>query len=281
MQQKQLKKSNVGSLWSVNAFRIRPFESIMKKLVCLFAVLLFCSVCHAQDDSYRTIRFDASDGVSITADLYLAHADLNKPLIVLCHQAGWSRGEYREIAPKLNALGFNCIAIDQRSGGTINDVDNETLASARKAKKGTTFVDAKSDMIDTLRFVKGTLAHGKLILWGSSYSSALSLKIAGDESELVDGVLAFAPGEYFERFGQPADWIQSSARNIKVPAFVTSAKKEYDNWKSIYEAIPSEGKQKFIPSTAGNHGSRALWEQFDDHSAYWTEVKTFLSQFSK
>ena len=92
----------------------------MKTLCSLLIVILLCSASIAQDDSHSTIRFDASDGVSITADLYLAHADLNKPLIVLCHQAGWSRGEYREIAPKLNALGFNCIAIDQRSGGSIN-----------------------------------------------------------------------------------------------------------------------------------------------------------------
>ena len=251
----------------------------MKNFLSCLIVLIFSSVCFAQDEAYRTMRFDASDGVSITADLYLAHADLNKPLIVLCHQAGWSRGEYREIAPKLNALGFNCIAIDQRSGGAVNEVKNETLASAKGSGKKTTFVDAQQDMIDTLKFVKGTFAHGKLILWGSSYSAALALKTAGDEPDLVDGVLSFAPGEYFERFGQPADWIQTSASKIQVPAFITSAKKEYGAWKAIFESIPGDAKQKFIPTTAGNHGSRALWEQFDDHPAYWSEVKSFLNKF--
>jgi pimeloyl-ACP methyl ester carboxylesterase len=253
----------------------------MKNALCLLIVALLASAAVAQDDVHRTIRFDARDGVSITADLYIAHADLTKPMIVLCHQAGWSRGEYREIAPKLNELGFNCIAIDQRSGGAVNDVSNETLASAKRAKKGTTFVDARSDMIDTLKFVKGTFAHGKLILWGSSYSAALSLKIAGDETDLVDGVLAFAPGEYFERFGQPEDWVQSSASKIQDPAFVTSAKNEYEKWNAIFDAIPSDAKQKFVPTTKGNHGSRALWEKFDDNAAYWSEVKTFLSQFAE
>lgn len=251
----------------------------MKHVLCLLLTFLFASVSFAQDDVHRTIRFDASDGVSITADLYLAHADLNKPLVVLCHQANWSRGEYREIAPKLNELGFNCIAIDQRSGGGVNDVENETLANAKAAKKETGFVDAEQDIVDTLKFVKGTFGHGKLILWGSSYSAALSLKVAGDNGELVDGVLAFAPGEYFERFGKPSDWIQSSASKIQAPAFITSAKNEYGKWKAIYEAIPSDTKQNFVPSTKGNHGSRALWEQFDDHTAYWTEVQAFLKQF--
>ena len=253
----------------------------MQTLCSLLIVILLCSASIAQDDSHSTIRFDASDGVSITADLYLAHADLNKPLIVLCHQAGWSRGEYREIAPKLNALGFNCIAIDQRSGGSINGVDNETLASAKGLKKRTTFVDAQSDIVDALKFCQGTFAHGKLIVWGSSYSAALALKVAGDEADLVDGVLSFAPGEYFAKLGQPADWVQSSASKIQVPAFITSAKKEYGNWKAIYDAIPGGTKQKFVPATAGNHGSRALWEKFDDHGSYWASVKEFLSQFSE
>ena len=63
----------------------------------------------------------------------------NAPVLVLFHQAGWSRGEYREIAPKLNELGYICLAIDQRSGKGVNGVANgnvtdpyaiaETLAS--------------------------------------------------------------------------------------------------------------------------------------------------------
>ena len=35
----------------------------------------------------------------------------------------------------------------------------------------------------------------KVIIWGSSYSSALALKIAGDGRVKVDAVLSFAPGE--------------------------------------------------------------------------------------
>ena len=36
--------------------------------------------------------------------------------IVMFHQAGWSRGEYREIAPKLVAKGYRVLAVDQRAG---------------------------------------------------------------------------------------------------------------------------------------------------------------------
>jgi pimeloyl-ACP methyl ester carboxylesterase len=224
-------------------------------------------------------EFESVDGLKVTADSYANVKGENVPFIVLCHQAGWSRGEYREIAPKLNQLGFNCVAIDQRSGGEVNEVKNETFARAKAEGKDTNFTDAEQDIIAALKAAKKSNPNSKIILWGSSYSSALSLRIAGEHPELIDGVLAFAPGEYFERFGKPADWIANSAKNIKVPAFITSAKNEAPKWQSIYDAIPGDAKSKFVPETKGNHGSRALWEKFDDHGEYWKSVEAFLAQF--
>ena len=232
-------------------------------------------------DAFVRTEISAPDGLSITADLYSAHQDKSTPFIVLCHQAGWSRGEYREIAPKLNALGFNCLAIDQRSGKGVNGVDNETAAEARAAKKGTDFPDAEQDIIAALKWAKENQADGKLILWGSSYSAALVLRIAGEHPELMDGVMAFSPGEYFKRFGKGDDWIATSAKKISVPVFITSAKKEQRAWKAIFDSIPIESKTSFVPKTTGNHGSRALWAEFSDSDAYWTAVKSFLMQFKK
>ena len=56
----------------------------------------------------QEITFPSEDGVDITADLYMAHADKQTPFLVLFHRAGWSRGEYREVAARLNQLGWNC-----------------------------------------------------------------------------------------------------------------------------------------------------------------------------
>jgi alpha-beta hydrolase superfamily lysophospholipase len=231
--------------------------------------------------TYQTVTFDSLDGVKVTADLYAGSSDEN-PFIVLCHQAGWSRGEYREIAPKLQQAGFNCLAIDQRSGkkDLYNKVANQTVLAATKAGKATEFTDAEQDIVAALRWARTKQAKGKVILWGSSYSAALSLRIAGERPDLVDGVMAFAPGEYFERFGKPATWIQSSAKKIQAPAFVTSAKNEFPRWEKIFNAIPGQQKAKFVPTTKGNHGSRALYKQFDDSDAYWTAVAKFLNNYA-
>lgn len=226
-------------------------------------------------NAQQKITFSAPDSVTITADLYLTNPE-NSPMIVLFHQAGWSRGEYLEIAPKLNKLGYNCIAIDQRSGEKINEISNITYLDAKVKSKPTTFIDAEIDMNAAIDYVKKTYAKAsKLIIWGSSYSAALALKIAGERKD-VDAVLAFAPGEYFKRFGKPQDYIAEQAQHIKIPVFITSAKKEKESWWSIFEIIPSKNKQYFLPETEGQHGSRALWEKFPEHKAYWKAVTSFL-----
>ena len=226
--------------------------------------------------------FPSTDGLEITADLYIINKDKKTPFIVLCHQAGWSRGEYREIAPRLNRMGFNCMAIDQRSGGAVNNVTNLTHMKAVAQSQKPTFLDAEQDLISAVKWAKSRgQAEGKVILWGSSYSSALALRIAGEQPDLVDGVLAFAPGEYFERFEKPKDWITESAKKIQVPVFVTSAKDEATKWEAIFEAIPGEAKKKFVPETEGNHGSRALWRKFEDSAEYWENVTAFLEQFKE
>ena len=248
----------------------------------LFFASVFCFLAcpsFGQEPVRKNIVFNASDGMVLTADLYMKFDDKTKPFILLCHQAGWSRGEYREIAPKLNEIGFNCMALDQRSGGKINNVVNETYQRAKAERKGTDYPDAEVDIVSALKYAKENFAEGKIVLWGSSYSSALALRIAGEHPELMDGVLSFAPGEYFARFGKPSDWISTSVKKAKCPIFITSAKNEYKNWKSIYDAITADGKSKFLPETKGNHGSRALWEQFDDHQDYWNATNGFLKQF--
>ncbi|MDB4533819.1 lysophospholipase [Vicingaceae bacterium] len=231
-----------------------------------------------ETESFKKISFESLDSINITADLYWKHDDKKTPFIVLCHQAGWSRGEYREIAPKLNKMGFNCMAIDQRSGSVINDVENETAKAAVAKDRTTSFVDAEADIIAALKYARENYAEGKLVAWGSSYSAALVIRIAGEQADLVDGVLSFAPGEYFAGLGKSKTWITDSARNIDDPVFITSAKNEFPRWKAIFDAIPGENKRKFVPTTDGNHGSRALWVKFEDSGDYWKAVTSFLSK---
>ncbi len=247
----------------------------MKSLLTILLLSVSFFGCTDETITFETVGFKSSDGLIITADLYMGNPE-DAPFIILCHQAGWSRGEYLEIAPKLNALGYNCMAIDQRSGGGVNGIINETNKLAKSKGLGTTFIDAEVDIVSTIDFVRKNYPKAsKLILWGSSYSSSLALKLAGERSD-IDAVLSFAPGEYFKRFGKPDDYITQKVKSIDIPVFITSKKSEKNNWWEMYKLIPSGKKQYFLPKTAGQHGSKALWEKFPENQAYWEAVKDFL-----
>ncbi|MEO1483928.1 MAG: alpha/beta hydrolase [Myxococcota bacterium] len=222
----------------------------------------------------EALSIPSSDGLTVTADHYPASKD--SPLVVLFHQAGWSRGEYLEIAPKLNAMGFGCLAVDLRSGGEVNGVKNETARRATSRGLSTGYTDARKDLVAVLKFARKRFPNRTLIAWGSSYSAALTLQVAGSEPALVDGVLSFSPGEYFQREGKSAGYVTGAAKKIKAPVFVTSSRSEAKKAGKIFQAVPGTKKVHFIPQSRGNHGSRALWKSFDDSSAYWAAVTEFL-----
>jgi len=225
------------------------------------------------EQTTTTVTFPTTDNLTVTADLYWT-GDANAAFILLFHQADYSRGEYLEIAPKLNALGYNCLAIDQRSGGGVNDIINETYKAAKAAGLPTSYTDAYADLQSALNYVESTYAPKKLIIWGSSYSSSLALILASEHPDEIAAVLAFSPGEYFKLDGKK---VADYAANITQPAFITSAKSEGKSWRGIADQIKSAGSVFFVPEGNGRHGSSALFEKTANSAEYWTAVEQFLA----
>ena len=62
-------------------------------------------------------------GGKVFGDLYRAKSS-TRGLILMFHQAGSNYTEYSGIAPRVAALGWDCLAVDQRSGG-----DDRSLAN--------------------------------------------------------------------------------------------------------------------------------------------------------
>lgn len=220
------------------------------------------------------VYFSSKDGIRITAEYYKIHPD-TVPLIVLFHQAGWSRGEYLEIAPRLNQMGFNCLAVDLRSGKTVNSIDNETFLEAKRKMKETSYIAAETDVVSAIDYALN-IAAGKVILWGSSYSASLILKNAVQYQDHIAALVAFSPGEYFRSFGKPADYISESVVNLHTDVFIACANREQESCSVIYDKIPSPHKVFFVPETSGNHGSSALWNIHFDSKAYWNALESFL-----
>ncbi len=220
----------------------------------------------------ETVTFESRDKLPITAELYMTNKK-DVPYIILFHQANYSRGEYNTIAPELNKMGFNCLAVDQRSGSSARGVVNETAKQAKRLKMKAQYADALPDLEAALEYVKGELKAEKIIVWGSSYSASLVFVLSEKYPEDIDGLLAFSPGEYMKVEGRT---IEDFAVNVNCPVFITSASDETE-WKAMYDKIPSENKACYIPDFPGKHGSSALWESYDKSSFYWEPVKKFLA----
>ena len=245
----------------------------MRLIKIIFLLPLFLSA-----NSNDIISFESKDSLLISAKPYIVSSQ-PIPFIILFHQAGWSHGEYQEIAPRLNELGYNCLAVDLRSGGQVNGIINKTNKIATEQKISTTYLDAYVDMQSALSYVINIYSPKKLIVWGSSYSASLVLKLASENSKKINGAIAFSPGEYFAKLGKSKKFITESVSELKCPVFITSAKNEHKNWINIYESVASKNKTFFLPKTEGNHGSRALWEKYEDNVSYWNALQNFLDTF--
>ena len=229
------------------------------------------------EDGFKSVDFPTAGGIQGRADVY-ANKNEAATLILLFHQAGWSRGEYREIAPKLVEAGYRVMAVDQRSGGTVNSVQNETHYRATRMGLARSYLDAYVDMTAALAYARKELKAQRIIVWGSSYSSSLVFRLAAEHPQNVVGVMAFSPGEYFKKEG--ANYIRAFAKRVKQPVFVTSSKKEREVAKPIFDASPAKRKILFTPASKGQHGSRALWNKWTDHDVYWASVNGFLEEYA-
>ncbi|MEN8123872.1 MAG: alpha/beta fold hydrolase [Bacteroidota bacterium] len=222
--------------------------------------------------NFKTVQFPSLDGIMISANIY--EVSVNEPVILLCHQARYNKYEYEDIAPKLNAKGFNCIAIDQRSGGELRNHQNITHQNAIKKNKPTEYLDAEQDIIAAIDYVYKKYKI-PIILWGSSYSSTLALYIANN-NEKIAAVVSFSPGNYFaDQKGSLIDKME----NFKKPMFVTSSKKEVQGVNKLLQKMKLNEKQvQFIPTGSGFHGSKALWDGQKGGEEYWNAMDDFLNK---
>ena len=222
------------------------------------------------DENYERIEFKAADGVKIIGNYY--EIDPNAPIIILCHQARFNKFEYAGIAPKIVKMGYNCLAIDQRSGGPISIFQNETMINSISAGKPTDMLDAEQDILAAIDWAYDK-SKREVILWGSSYSSTLSIYI-GMGNDKVKTFIAFSPGNYWsEKKGDLKAMLPTCEKSY----FITSTKYENTHIKQFMSNVKLKRNQVvFIPKTEGYHGSQALWDGQAQGEQYWNAITEFL-----
>jgi dienelactone hydrolase len=214
-------------------------------LALLFALL----PAFARAASPEPVTFPAADGVAVHGDLYRP-AGAPRGVLLLFHQAGSSRLEYTPIAPRLAALGWVALAVDQRSGGDLFGGRNLTAAGVR-GDPG--YMAALPDLEAALAYARTQFPGTRPVVWGSSYSAALVFVLAARHSSEIAAVLAFSPGEYL-----PVS-VRAAAAKVAAPVYVTSASDadEEDAAAALLAASPATVKRQYR-AKAGVHGSATL-----------------------
>lgn len=243
------------------------FRRFMFLVSLLCGAVLFSSGAEAQ----ATVSFPSKDGLPVIADWYpVEKADA--PIILLCHQARFSRGEYKEIAPRLNKFGFNCLAIDQRAGDRVNKVENETAKLAREKGLKTDYLDAEQDIVAAVKYLHDKYKK-KIIIFGSSYSASLALKVA-KENEAIGAVIVFSPAEYFD----DKTYVTTHCAGLDKPIFATSSKDQAEDLNFLIRDVVSRLKIQYIPQSEGESGSKVLWSEKLGNQEYWIALMSFLNK---
>lgn len=245
----------------------------MNRWLILTAALVVCGCSGDQKkapkpDGFKEITFDATDHHKVYADFYPSSVLNSEKVVLMFHQAGSNAGEYESIEPTIAALGYNCIAVDQRSGGDMWDRSNRTVEKS-----------GAGDYMAAYNDLEGALAYAQeknyttIVAWGSSYSASLVLKLAG-ENATVKAVVVFSPGEYMDQQGIVKGW----ASKVSVPVFFACMPAEWaDDRQDIFKAIPSDDKVD-VHIDGGVHGSSTLLpEKSPVAGEYMDKLKAFLS----
>lgn len=258
-----------------------------KSILLLISLVTIFSACQKSNETdtnskdllVKEISFITPDSIKIYGDLY----EVNKtnPVILLFHQAGSNaRAEYGPIIPKLVDKGFNILAIDQRMGGQYYGDYNRTLTNISDHIFGNpySYCDAYNNLESALKFIIQSEFTGNKIVWGSSYSASLVIKLAHQNQDKIDGVLAFSPASG----GSMKDCLPDPYfETLKVPLLLLRPPNEMksDNAKAQFELAKANGHQTYA-AKHGVHGSSMLVEERveNDVNETWKVVTSFLEQ---
>lgn len=234
-----------------------------------FLTFFICQLVNSQGfKDATTLEFYAVDSVKITADSYFIYGV--KPTVLLCHQAGFSRGEYLNTAKQLNALGFSCMAIDQRSGNEVNGVKNLTAQDALLKNMNVGYGGAKKDLEAAIDYLYKLNGEQPVIVVGSSYSASLALWLAS-ENKKIKAVAAFSPGEYLTGIN-----LAETIKKVQIPIFISSSQREIPAVEKLLRFVNKKYISHFKPLQKGIHGSRALWSSTKGHENAWQAFQKFM-----
>ncbi|GGY15391.1 hypothetical protein GCM10008098_02950 [Rhodanobacter panaciterrae] len=194
------------------------------------------------------LTLHATDGVAVYGTLSQAQPH-GRSIVLLFHQAEANRHEYDSVVPALQKLGFDTLAIDQRSGGNLFGGHNETVAK----------LGASADYLTTLPDLEAALGwareqhYARIVAVGSSYSSSLVIVLAAKHPQGLSAIASYSPGEYFD----DKNLIKQAAAKVTLPFYITTDPKEASDVAEVLRDAHGANIVHYQPKV-GVHGASTL-----------------------
>jgi len=194
------------------------------------------------------LTLHTSDGVAVYGTLSQAQPH-GRSIALLFHQAHANRHEYDSVVPALQKLGFDTLAIDQRSGGDLFGGHNETVA---KLGSSADYVAALPDLEAALAWARAQ-HYARIVAVGSSYSSSLVIVLAAKHPQGLSAIASFSPGEYFDDKNQ----IKQAAAKVTLPFYITTDPNEASDVAEVLRDAHGANIVHYQPKI-GVHGASTL-----------------------
>jgi len=224
-------------------------------------LLVFFQLSFAQ----KIVSFYSKDNVKIYA--YDYHLSDTVPYVILLHGNFGSKLDYSDIAYKIVKLGYNCLAIDLRTGS------NETSSEYKKNNPEPKLIDAKKDIEAAIEFIYNK-TNLPIILFGTDFTASLAMIVAKNNDK-VSTVVAFSPGEYF----MPDFKVEDKLEGYNKKTFVACSQMEYTYVKQLLSKANKDKITIFKPGTSkGEHGIKALSKKSEGYKEYWLALYLFFKK---
>ena len=143
-----------------------------------------------------TVNIRSADGL-VLGGIFLPAAQPNSPALLLLHQWQSDRHSYDDFAKRMQAKGFNVLAVDGRGfGESTKSTDGKTVQAERTAAAVQSML---SDVDAAMKFLadQPNVDRSKIGIVGASYGSSLALIYAADHPNIAS-VALLSPGlNYF------------------------------------------------------------------------------------
>ncbi len=226
--------------------------------------------------NHREFDYVAADGVTIDAELILAHENKEQQgTVILLHGIGGCKESFYRLASQYAKMGFNTALVDLRGHG------------ASGGKYCTFGYYEKNDVAGIARKLKQVFPNKPVGIYGCSLGGAIALETMSGEESIDFGIIACTfddvknvVREYTARYaGFRCDWVADFAlwRAESVAGFEADDVKPYESAKNInkpvliihgdsdinipialgkrnFEALASSHKE-FYEVKGGNHGN--------------------------